>query len=247
VLVYVRAQVDIPAMPFGPLPDRPRSQPAGAAVLFWAIDEDAYPTGRRLQGTWSWPELLQAEASGCRIRRVLDVWVHMAGDSQRPFAAWLDAVQQGRSLGGFAGTLAKATGNATWGQLAIAKGFKKVVAKGRDEKVRLRGGNPSQRAFDLAEWIAGSVRAELHRGMSHAGDRLVCAHTDGLWSEGVSVPGWRVKRSRDADQLRLIDAQHLSYRRADHDWEYVVAGVLDPADWFERRWGRYVDRGQVAV
>jgi hypothetical protein len=248
MLVYVHAVVDIPdTLQFGPLPDRPRSQPKGAATLFWALEQESYPTGRRLQGTWSWPELQQAIDAGCKLGRVLDVWVHMAGESERPFARWLEAVQRGRDLGGFAGTLAKATGNATWGQLAIAKGQRKIVAKGRSENVRLRGGNPSQRAFDLAEWIAGSVRARLHAGIEHAGDRLVCAHTDGLWADRVSVPGWRVKRSRDADTLRLMDAQHLSYRRDGFDWEYVVAGVLDPGEWFEARWKRFAERGQVAA
>lgn len=249
MLLFVRAAVDVPdGMLFGPLPDRPRQQPKGAGVLFWAMTEDAYPTGRRVQGTWSWPELQQAEAAGCRVRRVLDVWLHMAGESEKPFAPWLEAVQMGRDMGGFAGTLAKATGNATWGQLAIAKGQKMIVAKGQPARhLKLRGGNPSQRAFDLAEWIAGSVRARLHAGITFVGDRLVCAHTDGLWADGVRVPGWRVKRDRDADQLRLIDAQHLAYRRGGGDWEYVVAGVLDPAEWFEERWQRFLDRGQVAA
>lgn len=249
MLVYVRAVVDIPELPhgLGPLPDRPRSQPSGAASLFWALGQEAYPSGRRLQGVWSWPELEQAEASGSRIRRVLDVWIHLAGESERPFAPWLDAVQVGREMGGFAGTLAKATGNATWGQLAIAKGRRKIVARGRDENVRMRGGNPSQRAFDLAEWIAGSVRARLHAGMIEAGERLICAHTDGLWADRVKVPGWRVRRARDADELRLIDAQHLAYRAGAGDWEYTVAGVLDPGEWFEDRWQRFADRGLVAA
>jgi hypothetical protein len=246
-LLYARAVVDIPELAFGPLPDRPRKQLGAAAQLFWALDQDAYPVGRRLQGTWSWAELMAAEAAGCRIVRVLDVWLHSASGIDRPFEAWLDAVMRGRELGGFAGRLAKATGNATWGQFAIAKGQKKIVAKGRDELVKLRGGNPSQRAFDLAEWISGSVRARLHAGMMHAGADLICAHTDGLWTAGAPVPGWRVKRTRDADELRLIDAQHLSHRKRGGEWEYVVAGVLDPEEWFERHWSRALQRGTVAA
>lgn len=244
LLAYARAVVDVPEeLELGPLPVRPRSPVQGAAALFWAIREDAYPVGRNIQGTWSWPELMAAEAAGCKIRRVLDLWVH--GAEWRPFAPWYAAVWEGRELGGFAGRLAKATGNATWGQFAIAKGQKKVVARGRDEDVGLRGGNPSQRAFDLSEWIAGTVRSQLYEGIAHVGGDLIAAHTDGLWTRGRLVPGWRVKKDRDADELRLIDAQHLSHRRGEGPWEYVVAGVLDPAEWFEQTWSRFEARGRV--
>lgn len=244
LLMYVRAQVDVPELDDrlpqlptghrGPLLDRPRSQPSETTSLFWAI-EDRFPAGRRIQGTWTWPELEAAEAAGCRIRRVLDVWINES--NEQPFAPWLAAVHAGRSLPGWAGRLAKASGNATWGQFSIAKGRRQVVARGRDERLPLRGGNPSQRAFDLAESIAGSVRAALYGGMVAAGPDLVAAHTDGLWSRGPGVLGWRVTGA--AAELRLFDAQHLAYRPGPGEpWEYTVAGVLDPAEWFEETWAR---------
>ena len=240
-LVYVRAVVEVPelddrlpAIPEGhrgPLLDRPRKQPAEVATLFWTIEE-RFPAGRKIQGTWTLAELRAAELAGARVRRVLDVWTHESG--ARPFEPWLAAVHVGRELGGFAGRLAKATGNATWGQFAIAKGRRKVVAKGRQAELPLRGGNPSQRAFDLAEHIAGEVRSRLYAGMLEAGPELITAHTDGLWTSGPAIAGWRL--DDEAHELRIFDAQHYAYRLAGEPWSYVVAGVLDPETDFEQRW-----------
>lgn len=239
-LIYARAVVDIPELePWqGPLPVRPRKVLSAVEQLFWAIEEDVYPVGRRLQGTWSTNELLEAERHGAKVRRVLDVWIHSAAD--RPFVPWLEAVERGRELGGFAGVLAKATGNATWGQFAIAKGRKLIATAKGKRPAPLRGGNPSQRAFDLAEWICGSVRARLHGGIMVAGERFVCAHTDGLWSLGGSVRDWRLRA--EADELRIFNPQTLAYRSAGEPWQYVVAGVLDPEPYFEERWARAARR-----
>jgi hypothetical protein len=116
-----------------------------------------------------------------------------------------------------------------------------VVAVDRDEVLPLRGGNPSQRAFDLAEWIAGTVRADLYGGMMHAGRDLVAAHTDGLWTRGGPVPRWRV--TGEATELRIFDAQCYSYRVEEEPWQYTVAGVLSPAEAFEGLWAAAQARG----
>jgi hypothetical protein len=241
--MYVLAQVDVPTLEDtfpqlgeghrGPLLQRPRSAPASnVEALFWTIEE-RFPSGRRIQGTWTWAELEAAEAAGCKVHRVLEAWIHEAGT--RPFLPWLEAIHVGRGLPGFAGRLAKAAGNATWGQFAIAKGRRQVVAKGRDERLPMRGGNPSQRAFDLAESIAGQVRADLYRGMLASGRGLLSAHTDGVWSKGPGVLGWR--QVDTACELRIFDAQHYATRRnAGDPWEFTVAGVLEPEAWFEEAW-----------
>lgn len=243
LLIYVRARVEVPELQErfpqlpaghrGPLLSRPRKQPNAVDTLFWAMDE-RFPSGRVIQGTWTMEELEGAVEAGCTVKKVLDVWIHESNEA--PFERWLRRIHEGRELGGFAGRLAKATGNATWGQFAIAKGRRQVVAKGRDEKLPLRGGNPSQRAFDLAESIAGRVRANLYRGMTAAGRRLLCAHTDGLWADGATVLGWRA--ADYADEMRLFDAQHYATRRGEGPWDYTVAGVLEPAEWFEEAWAR---------
>lgn len=243
LLMYVRAKVDVPELQEtfpqlreghrGPLLSRPRKTPTAADALFWTLEE-RFPSGQTIQGVWTFDELESAIESGAVVKKIIDVWIHES--NERPFELWLRRVHEGRELSGFAGRLAKATGNATWGQFAIARGRRQVVAKGRNEKLPLRGGNPSQRAFDLAESIAGRVRANLYRGMTAAGPRLICAHTDGLWSEGASIVGWR--HDDNADEMRLFDAQHYAVRTGSTPWRYTVAGVLDPEEWFEETWSR---------
>lgn len=243
--VFVRARVRIPELAWwlGPLPVRPRSVQEPLLRALYAVTEETYPVGRVLQGVWTWPELLAAESAGCRVLKVLDVWVQSA--SRRPFERWLEAIWQGRELEGFAGVLAKGTGNATWGQFAItSKGRRVIVAKGREEAVRSRPIAPSQQAWDLAEWICGSVRADLYRGMRAVGDGLVSAHTDGLWCDGGRVQGWR--RKARAGSLRIFNPQCLSYDE-DGETRYVVAGVLEPGVFFEERWAQAEAKGQVSL
>lgn len=243
LLVFVRARVDVPELGHrfpqlpvghrGPLVARPRKQPTAVDSLFSFLD-DRYPSERTIQGTWTLEELDAATDAGCKVKKILDVWIHEAGE--RPFETWLERVLEGRELGGFAATLAKATGNATWGQFAIGTGRRQVVAVGRSDVLPLSGGNPSQKAYDLAEHIAGNVRARLYRGIWAVGRELICAHTDGLWSNGKAVLGWRTDDY--ADELRLFDAQHYATRRGSSPWQYTVAGVLDPEAWFEETWSR---------
>ena len=246
--IFIRAKVSVPDMSDrfpnlqegrrGPLVARPRKQPNLTEMLFWTID-DLYPTGRDIQGCWTWEELKTAMQAGCRIRKVFGVWLQAGAG--KPFLPWLEAVWRGREMRGFAGQLAKATGNATWGQFAIAKGRRKIVTASGEKLAPLRGGNPSQRAFDLAECISGRVRAQLYAGMLDAGPDFITAHTDGLWSAGHPVQGWR--HTDDADELRIYNAQGYSYRTKGQPWQYVVAGMLDPPAYFEQTWAADLERG----
>jgi hypothetical protein len=238
-MVFVRARVRVPAhLPWwaGPLPRRARKQPVGAHELLDSIADNPYPVGRTVQGCWSYPEIVEADLAGCKIK-LLGAWVHSS--AQRPFVPWWEAIMQGRQLPGFAGLLAKATGNATWGQFALSAEGQRVIEPG-SRPVPLVGGNPSQRAHDLGEWITGSIRASLYQGMTIAGDKLISAHTDGLWQQGKSWIGWR--RTRWADELRSINPQVLAYRSHGSPWRYTVAGALDPADFFESKWQRLDER-----
>jgi len=250
--VYIRAKVDVPELADkfpqlapddrGPLIRRPRKAPDVSDIVFWGIPE-LYPSGRTIQGTWTLQELQSAEAAGCRIRKVLDVWV--MGTDSKPFLPWLEAVWDGRGMKGFAGQLAKGTGNATWGQFAIAKGRRLIKTSTSERLAPLRGGNPSQRAFDLAESICGRVRAKLYHGMLFAGPQLVTAHTDGLWSEGDPVPNWR--HIDDASEMRINNAQGYAIRHKEGDWDYTVAGMLDAPTFFEEQWERCLDRGRPTL
>jgi hypothetical protein len=74
--------------------------------------------------------------------------------------------------------------------------------------------------------------------MLAAGDGLVCAHTDGLWTSGpVEVEGWRLKE--EARRLDLLDPQVLRYwrpRRSAPDVVYAgVPAELAPG-LFEEKW-----------
>lgn len=247
-LLFARARVRIPEMPLGPLPVRPRSERHTFLSLVQPVE---YPVGKTLQGIWTWEEIQEAEASGCRVLRLLDLWVH--GSDERPFEPWWEAVQQGRDLPRFGGALAKATGNATWGMFAVrSKGKRQILRRVRVEGEAVRefsvplpvGGNPSLRAPDLAESITGRVRAELHAGMRLVGARLLLAHTDGLWAfDGPGVPGWRVKLRGYG--MRFANPQTFAWLpERSGEWEYVCAGIPSwrAEEHFERLWADEQDR-----
>ncbi len=246
-MLYVRAKVRIPEAPhpwLGPLPLRARHEKPAAMSLFVRT---LYPTGRDMQGCWTWQELVQAERAGCKLLRIVAAWVHHTPPDMRPFLPWLRAVEHGRGMTGFASALAKSTGNSTWGQFAVRRDGSRAVLRITDNGTRrlstplpMKGGNPSQRAYELAEYICGSIRAKLYAGIVHTGDDLICAHTDGLWGVGpLRVEGWRLKD--EATQLRFLDAQVLAYRRyGATDDTYVYAGVKtqEAARQFEADWKR---------
>lgn len=180
-MVACRARVRLSGSWPGPLVRRPKAAPITTAFEF--VD---YPTEGVVQGVWTMAELLQAEALGCRVW-FLDGWFH-SHEGRRPFAPWWAAVEDGRRMSGFAGALAKMTGNALWGQFCIADAPVKTELFYRRERgglrivnrpLEARRGRPP--AHDLAEFLTGSVRADLTGFMALAGERLVSAHTDGGW------------------------------------------------------------------
>jgi hypothetical protein len=238
--IFVRAQVRIPeGLEYGPLPDRPRTTQNPWLLL--GIGPE-YPTGTTIQRVWTWQELQAAEAAGCRILRVRELWVHYAGGE--PFAAWLDAVEQGRGLRGLAGMLAKMTGNALWGRFAMRAAQGQRTIRSRHGRVTVS--RPAQRndralaAHDLAETVSGRVRARLFELMHRLGDRCLSVHTDGGWIvAGDDEPlagGWRVKAH--ADRLDLLGPQTLRYRELNGKLRTVVAGTptLYAPDVFAELW-----------
>lgn len=250
--VFARAQVRLPdGLELGPLPRRPRKPLAGMAGFLFGAE---YPTGGRIQGTWTFQELAACEAVGGRILKVFDVWAHIAPAA--PFAAWWNAVQAGRRMHGLAGTLAKSTGNALWGRFCMdarTAGEREIRAPGRrrgtlvNRPFPFTGGLPP--SHDLAETVSGRVRARLFLAMNAAGPALVSAHTDGLWLDGGAVTderelaaaldGWRIKES--AHRLEVINPQGLRYWPRRSRWpRYVWAGAppaLAP-EAFELAWER---------
>lgn len=244
MLVFCRAKVKVPELLFGPLPRRPRARPALWDSVLFPVE---YPTGRRMQGVWTWDELRGALEAGCTIEKLLGVWIHTTGDeSHLPFAPWLAAVHDGRRMPGFAKTVAKATGNALWGQFCIRPDGRRQIVTWRREGRRMvrhlrpvpvHGTRPG--APDLAELVTGKVRARLASMMLEAGKSLLSAHTDGVWLRGSGRPpeGWRLETR--ASRLDLIGPQELRYwPEGETEPVYVVSGVPErlAPETFARAW-----------
>lgn len=246
--VFAHAEVRIPELRFGPLPRRAKTRPERRSPLDLLEPDPAalYPTSRTVKGTWTWEELEEAAAAGARVK-VDRLWVHVtdAGELGTPFAPWWRAVQEGRTMSGFAATLAKTSSNALWGQFAIADGRRQLVTYLDGKRVVRElpvpgGGQP--RSWDLAETITGRVRAALHRMMRESGEKLLSVHTDGGWLRGtVPAPpdGWLVKD--EASRIDVVGPQMLRYwRHGRADALHCVAGVpsrLAPRT-FEAIWAR---------
>lgn len=248
--VFVRAKVAIPELTHGPLPRRPRS--ARDAYLKLGLGAE-YPTGETVQGIWTLEEIRAAEEAGCRVVKVLDVWTHFS-TGREPFAAWWAAIVEGRRARGFAGQLAKMTGNALWGRLCMDGRYGRRTIRSRTGKTLggsrlvsrplvMRGGQPP--AHDLAETVSGRVRAQLYSAMTVAGPALLSAHTDGVWiehgaaSEILKARGWRLKTR--ARRLDLLTPQHLRYWNG-QPWSPTVVYSGVPASLaeqaFEEAWAR---------
>lgn len=247
--VLVRARVGLPDLDVGPLAKRPQRRPDSR------IEEIAptvpYPVSGRLAGTWTYGELRQALAAGAVVRAVC-AWVHVGAD--RPFERWHEAVMDGReSLDGFGALLAKATGNALWGQFVIDDHKRLRVQRwnGGYSSLPVQGSRGHQkRAWDVGELVCGAVRAKLYRALALTSGSLVCAHTDGLWVRdsyaaesaraGLEEEGWRVKS--EASELHVLDQQKYRYRlRRARTFQVVCAGVPShrAADTFGELWGRF--------
>ena len=247
--VLVRARVSLPSdLTVGPLHRRPRSRPDTR------VEEIAptvpYPTSGRLEGLWTYAEIEQADAAGAYIA-IRESYVHAGGDTV--FADWHDAIMEGRALDGYAGQLAKATGNALWGQFVIDDRKRLQVQRWngsyRSLPVQASSGH-QKRAWDVGELVCGTVRARLYEALSCFDDDVVCCHTDGLWVRdtarananplGLAIDGWRIKS--DAAELHVLDQQKYRYRtRRARTFTTVFSGV--PAaradDVFQRLWAAH--------
>jgi len=247
--VFVKALVQVPdGLGLGPLPRRPRSGWNAAARMALGCE---YPVGRRILGVWCWEELRQAVEAGARVLQLRDYWFHVS--ETRPFVPWLAAVEQGRKMPGVAGVLAKMTGNALWGRFCMDSRFGvRTIRSAREghvpgdrlssRRLVFRGGQPP--AHDLAETVSGRTRARLYGEMVAAGDRLVSAHTDGLWLKAAAPAPpaslWRCKAR--ASWIELLTPQTLRYLpRPARDGARVVFAGMPPAlagEEFEKAWQR---------
>ncbi len=218
--LLARARVRLPrdGVVAGPLPQRPRRRPdPRIGSLATAV---SYPTEGALTGLWTYDELTQAEAAGCGVR-VLEAYVHAGGDYV--FADWHDAIMDGRTMPGFGGALAKATGNALWGQFVIDDRKRLNVQRwnGEHKSLQVQGSRGHQkRAWDVGEHVCGTIRARLFGALRVFDDTVICCHTDGFWVRDTGSSwgsnwmransDWRLKT--DVDELEVIDQSKYRYR-----------------------------------
>lgn len=244
VLVHARVHL-LQEIGVGPLAHRPRQRPDSR------VEEIAptvpYPTSGRLTGLWTYAEIEQAVAAGCTVRKIDAAYVHCGGDTV--FANWHDAIMEGRALPGFAGQLAKATGNALWGQFVIDDRKRLTVQRwnGTYKQLHVQSSKGHQtRAWDVGEVVCGTVRAKLYGMMNTYSDALICCHTDGFWMRDVdafrhlSTDDWRLKS--DAAELHVLDQQKYRYREhGKRAWKTIFSGV--PAsrseEVFQRLWAAH--------
>jgi hypothetical protein len=246
--VYCHAIVDIPNLPFGPLPDY-LSRPDNPIERAFR-NALGFPTEEKVEGVWILNELEAAEETGCKITPIT-CWVNMTG--RQPFLPWWNAILHGRSLEGrLARFLAKRTGNALWGMFAsdqkansskVIIHFENGEQKNRRIDFRVNGQKPGH---DLAEAISGTVRAKLYQHIVAANTHLLSAHTDGLWVEGnyEKPDGWRIKT--EAKRIDLIDPQTFRYHTSNRN-SYVVMSGIPPKiapEKFQQRWDRIQNRSR---
>lgn len=220
--LVVEAMVKVPELELGegPLPRRPdqefmrklvRGHTAEFSKVLNGRAAAYYDTGCNVVGIWNWVELAEALEWGCTIELLGNAWQLQSTPGVYPFRPWYEALLKGRELPGLAGSLAKSSGNATWGRFAPSAGTRRVVrtVRGQLDMRRLpplKGQMPE--SWDLAELIVSGVRAKGTRMMRQMGHRLVTFHTDGGWiTPGPTPEGWRVKSK--ARKLEVIDEATL--------------------------------------
>ena len=257
---FVRAVVTIPPDVIGPLPERPRGRRTAVESALFPVP---YPRGVTMQGVWTVPEVASAQAVGCDVR-LLEGWLHFA--EARPFAAWWKAIDDGRGMGGYAGTLAKATGNALVGQFHIDRGRKETRwVEGGESKRKGIAAHPRPPATDLAEWVCGSVRARLYSDViAPLGERVLCAHTDGAWirrddadrqsGSGQVADEAGPRQPPNTAQVgrapQVSDLVRLLHGGPSERWRHsdtaAVLDLLDPQHLAYRRPGEVVTRYKMA-
>jgi hypothetical protein len=222
VPAFCHATVRIPAGGIGPLPRR-RIHPNPNPHLR-RLDVREYPTGMTLSGIWSLDEILAAERAGGTVK-IDSTWI-MPGEGA-PFAGWWEAIREGRAMPGFAGKLAKMTGNALWGSFAATGARTRLGWETGDRVERpepIKGRPPQARA--LAELVCSRVRVRLlSEVVEPYRESLISVHTDGgiLDAGAYDLPrGWRLKAR--ADLLIYLGPQAFAYM-ADDAVTYTVSGV----------------------
>jgi hypothetical protein len=192
----------------------------------------------QLEGTWSWIELDAAKKLGC------DVQVHQCwapGRTADLFGGWWDMAQQGRTLPGKAGQLAKAIANSTWGQFAMRGDERSQISWADDRGLQHfetqlpARAIPHKWGLHIACEVTSRVRTQtLMEGMYGVGN-AIHVDTDGLIvpasaadpiNSGNGFGQWRVKEKIRTLELRAPQFYRYQREQEDYiDWHYVASGM----------------------
>lgn len=224
---FAHAEVRVdPGASWAPLPRRLRKpEPTG---ITRKMLRRTYPVGR-FRGIWSGAEIAAAERAGARVK-VDRAWI-MTGRERYPFRPWLRLIETGRRLPGYAGALAKMTGNALWGRFIFYGDRNRLSYQGGAMTVTdepIPGRNPNT-APDLAEIVTSTVRARLLDDLLVPyGEHVWSVHTDGGLVDGKCEPtlpaDWRRKDS--GTMLIYLGPQAYAWTEAGHDGlRYKLAGT----------------------
>lgn len=215
---------------------------APVAPLPIRIDRETIAFQRgHLVGLWPWCELAAARRLGADVT-VTRSWA--PARCADLFGPWWPIAEEGRSLPGGAGMLAKAVSNSTWGQFGM-------VAEERSTRHYVDDAGRRFVDVDLDDhdlphtWTAhiaaettGRVRAQMLDAL--AVTEPVHIDTDGLIvPAGSTIPGagtgrpgdWRVKSTMPVVEIRAPQLYRYTCDgcETDHDrWHYTTSGV--PAD-----------------
>lgn len=223
---FAHARVRLPhrsEVPFGPLPIR---TPGGTLFPVIGHRDDPDP----ITGWWSISELAMAADFGAEVE-IEAAWIGQG--SLRLFTSrWWDAVCDGRSMDGPAGTMAKLSTSSLWGGFAVSGS---AVWLSMDEAGRYVL-TPDRRvvyppAPSISALVAARVRERLYREALTAVP-VLSAHTDGVITPAgyhlhpnTGGPGrWRL-RDRGV-WVDLVSPQVYRYQDADtRKIVHVVAGT----------------------
>lgn len=260
----IEATISVPDyLPDGPVPLRPATAATTPDRIFAPLDEvETYPVGETVTGIWTREEIDLARELGCDILESR-TWAMPSNAAVKPFAAWWRAIERGRSMDGWAGLLAKQTGNATVGALCPHpggvlsrewwEGRRKMIACAECDGPLTVGDHahrsPSRHHL-LYETVAGRVRARLGRVLAYFGTDALYWHTDGAWvtTEALAFPGpaqaaegWRVKQRATA--IDYLNPATYAYTDGGIATTYVISGEpkATGALAFDREWMHMLD------
>lgn len=238
---FARVEVTVPRdLRWGPIPRRHRTPPPNPIARRQGRQE--YPVGYRVRGVYAVAEVRAAERAGASVK-VRDVWVMGARRPTYPFRSWLDLIEDGRRLPGYAGRLAKMTGNALWGTF-VYSGERTRLSYETGERVEtpdpvIGRGIP---APDLAELVNAQVRARLLDDLLVPyGEHVWSISTDGGIVDAKVTPtlpsDWRVKERGSA--LFYITPTHYAWLEGERPGLHLKLAGIPPDEQPDVFWGMW--------